>query len=292
MKKRLRKGIFIASLCVFIGSMSVLGYKGIYEPMQNRHAVKQVQQIYHAEEDGEEKDSSPSSQTSEEAVQRKRDAFAQLKAGNPDTIGWIQIPNTVVDYPVMQSSKDNPELYLRHGYDKKYTQYGCIFLDANCTPAQEMKNLTLYGHNMNDGQMLAAILQYTDLEFYKSAPVIDFDLEGVEGKWKVFSVFKINTLPEQGEIFDYAQPDFEDDEAFTAFIEEMRSRSILNLPVDVNADDQLLTLSTCSYEFEEFRTVVVARRVREGEDATVDLDKAAYNPSPVYPDCWVQKYGS
>ena len=49
-----------------------------------------------------------SSQTSEEAVQRKRDAFAQLKAGNPDTIGWIQIPNTVVDYPVMQSSKDNP----------------------------------------------------------------------------------------------------------------------------------------------------------------------------------------
>ena len=249
--------------------MSVLGYKGIYEPMQNRHAVKQVQQIYHAEEDGEEKDSSPSSQTSEEAVQRKRDAFAQLKAGNPDTIGWIQIPNTVVDYPVMQSSKDNPELYLRHGYDKKYTQYGCIFLDANCTPAQEMKNLTLYWHNM-----------------------IDFDLEGVEGKWKVFSVFKINTLPEQGEIFDYAQPDFEDDEAFTAFIEEMRSRSILNLPVDVNADDQLLTLSTCSYEFEEFRTVVVARRVREGEDATVDLDKAAYNPSPVYPDCWVQKYGS
>ena len=155
-----------------------------------------------------------------------------------------------------------------------------------------MKNLTLYGHNMNDGQMFAAILQYTDLEFYKSAPVIDFDLEGVEGKWKVFSVFKINTLPEQGEIFDYAQPDFEDDEAFTAFIEEMRSRSILNLPVDVNADDQLLTLSTCSYEFEEFRTVVVARRVREGEDATVDLDKAAYNPSPVYPDCWVQKYGS
>ena len=65
--------------------MSVLGYKGIYEPMQNRHAVKQVQQIYHAEEDGEEKDSSPSSQTSEEAVQRKRDAFAQLKAGNPDS---------------------------------------------------------------------------------------------------------------------------------------------------------------------------------------------------------------
>ena len=108
----------------------------------------------------------------------------------------------------------------------------------------------------------------------------------------MFSVFKINTLPEQGEIFDYAQPDFEDDEAFTAFIEEMRSRSILNLPVDVNADDQLLTLSTCSYEFEEFRTVVVARRVREGEDATVDLDKATYNPSPVYPDCWVQKYGS
>ena len=59
--------------------------------------------------------------------------FDELLAVNPDTIGWIQIPNTVVDYPVMQSAKDNPELYLRHGYDKKYTQYGCIFLDANRT---------------------------------------------------------------------------------------------------------------------------------------------------------------
>ena len=235
MKKRLRKGIFIASLCVFIGSMSVLGYKGIYEPMQNRHAVKQVQQIYHAEEDGEEKDSSPSSQTSEEAVQRKRDAFAQLKAGNPDTIGWIQIPNTVVDYPVMQSSKDNPELYLRHGYDKKYTQYGCIFLDANCTPAQEMKNLTLYGHNMNDGQMFAAILQYTDLEFYKSAPVIDFDLEGVEGKWKCSPCLRSIHSRNRGKSSTTPSRISRDDEAFTAFIEEMRSRSILNLPVDVNA---------------------------------------------------------
>ena len=290
MRNGLRKGIFVVSLCVFVGSLSVIGYKGIYEPLRNRNAVEQVQQIYHTEED--DKDRTSSSQVPEKTAERKRDAFKQLKEGNPDTIGWIQIPNTVVDYPVMQSAKDNPELHLRHGYDKKYTQYGCIFLDANCSPAQDMKNLTLYGHNMDDGQMFAAILQYTDLDFYKSAPVIDFDLEGVEGKWKVFSVFKINTLPEQGEIFDYAQPDFPDDAAFAAFIEEMKSRSILNIPVDVTTDDQLLTLSTCSYEFKEFRTVVVARRVREGEDATVNLDQAGYNPSPVYPDCWVQKYGN
>lgn len=289
MNSRLRKGIFIASLCIFVGSLAFIGYEVLYQPMQNRSEVESVQKIYHAVESKE--PAASSSEAPEETVQRKRDAFAQLKQGNSDTIGWIQIPNTVVDYPVMQSSKDRPEYYLRRGYDQKYTKYGCIFLDARCDPPGEAKNLTLYGHNMTDGQMFAAILQYTDLDFYKSAPVIDFDLEGVEGKWKVFSVFKTNTLPEQGEVFAYTQPDFDTDEAFTAFIDQVKSRSLLSIPVDVDTDDQLLTLSTCSYEFEEFRTVVVARRVREGEETTVDLNRVGYNPSPVYPDCWVEKFG-
>lgn len=282
--KGLRKGIFIVSLLLFVASLSVIAYVVLYEPVKNQNAVEAAQKIYHPLEENVASLAPP-----EEAAERKRDAFSQLKEGNPDTIGWIHIPNTVVDYPVMQSSVESPEFYLRRGYDQKYTKYGCIFLDAHCTPAEEMKNLTLYGHNMTDGQMFAAILQYTDLEFYKSAPVIDFDLEGAAGKWKVFSVFKTNTLPEQGEVFEYTQPNFADDAAFTEFIQQVQSRSILNIPVDVDAQDQLLTLSTCSYEFEEFRTVAVARRVRDGEEPTVNLDEAGYNPSPVYPDCWENK---
>lgn len=288
--RKMRKIIFAAALCVFLLSTGFLVYELLILPNQNRDAIESVQEVYyHAE---------TSSEMTTEAVlpdaegKQKENGYAALKKKNSDVIGWIKIPGTVVDYPVMQSSPQSPEYYLRRGYDKKYSKYGCIFLDARCTPPEETPNLTLYGHNMTDGQMFAAILQYTDLDFYKSAPVIDFDIEGKSGKWKVFSVFKINTLPEQGELFLYTQPAFEEESAYADFLEQAQSRSLLCLPVDVNTDDQILTLSTCSYEFEEFRTVVMARRVRDGEEPTVALDRAAYNPHPVYPDCWIQKYGT
>ena len=87
MRNGLRKGIFVVSLCVFVGSLSVIGYKGIYEPLRNRNAVEQVQQIYHTEED--DKDRTSSSQVPEKTAERKRDAFKQLKEGNPDTIGGL-----------------------------------------------------------------------------------------------------------------------------------------------------------------------------------------------------------
>lgn len=288
--RKMRKIIFSAALCVFLLSTGFLVYELLILPNQNRDAIESVQEVYyHAE---------TSSEMTAEAVlpdaegKQKENGYAALKKKNSDVIGWIKIPGTVVDYPVMQSSPQSPEYYLRRGYDKKYSKYGCIFLDARCTPPEETPNLTLYGHNMTDGQMFAAILQYTDLDFYKSAPVIDFDIEGKSGKWKVFSVFKINTLPEQGELFLYTQPAFEEESAYADFLEQAQSRSLLCLPVDVNTNDQILTLSTCSYEFEEFRTVVMARRVRDGEEPTVALDRAAYNPHPVYPDCWIQKYGT
>lgn len=288
--RKMRKIIFAAALCVFLLSTGFLAYELLILPNQNRGAIESVQEMYyHAETSSGVPDKAVLPDAEEE---QKENGYAALKEKNNDVIGWIKIPNTVVDYPVMQSSLQSPEYYLRRGYDQKYSKYGCIFLDARCTPPEETSNLTLYGHNMTDGQMFASILKYTDLDFYKSAPVIDFDIEGKAGKWKVFSVFRINTLPEQGTLFLYTQPAFEEEGAYAEFLEQAKSRSLLSLPVDVNTDDQILTLSTCSYEFEEFRTVVMARRVRDGEEPTVALDRAAYNPHPVYPDCWIQKYGT
>jgi len=83
-------------------------------------------------------------------------------------------------------------------------------------------------------------------------------------------VFKTNTLSSQGEFFNYMIGEFQNEKDFMNYVYNVRIRSLITCPVDVNEDDELLTLSTCSYEFTNFRTVIVARKVRDGESAKVD----------------------
>ena len=79
--------------------------------------------------------------------------------------------------------------------------------------------------------------------------------------------------------------------SFLDYVSQIRKRSLLDIPVDVNENDKLITLSTCSYEFQDFRTVVVARRVRNGEDEAVDTSLAAEAKNPLMPECWYKKHG-
>ena len=74
-------------------------------------------------------------------------------------------------------------------------------------------------------------------------------------------------------------------------VEQMQVRSIINTPVDVQPGDELLTLSTCTYEFDDARLVLVARKVRDGESASVDVGSATLNPKPLYPQIWYDKKG-
>lgn len=221
--------------------------------------------------------------------------FAALRSVNSDIIGWIQIPNTQIDYPVLQSSTEDPEYYLTHNYKKEESKYGSIFLDANASIHSadgNSKSLTLYGHHMNDGRMFADLLKYSDLDFYKSAPTFTFDTYEETGTWKVISVFKTNVEESQGSVFQYVRNGFSDRNDFLDFVYQIKIRSILDTGVTVNETDQLLVLSTCSYEFENFRTVVVARKVRENESTAVDTTQASYRSAPLYPDCWYENGGT
>lgn len=86
-------------------------------------------------------------------------------------------------------------------------------------------------------------------------------------------MFKTNTLTAHGDFFNYMISDFENDKDFMNYVYNVRVRSLFNCPVDVNEDDELVTLSTCSYEFTNFRTVIVARKVRAGESTKVDVKR-------------------
>lgn len=221
-----------------------------------------------------------------------KDRLSALQKVNPDLVGWITIPNTVIDLPVLQARKSAPDFYLDHDYNKNYTAFGSIFADCS-TPVLDpgSKCVILYGHSLLSGRMFTQLSRYKSLDFYKTVPVFSFDTVEGKSQWKVISVFVTNTLPSQGKPFQYIRSSFTGDSDYLNFVYQLRIRSIYNTGVSFNAGDKILLLSTCSYEFKDFREVVAARWVRQGESTSVALNQAAYNSKTVYPDCWYQKYG-
>lgn len=225
--------------------------------------------------------------------------FGSLIRQNPDTVGWLKVPGTEADNPVVQNKLD-PSYYLTHNFYKGESEYGTIFADPKNSFTSDglSQNTILYGHRMRDGSMLAGIKHYKELDFYKQNPVVNFTPIYTDGsnKWKVFAVILSDTadtdiLGPNGP-FNYLISDFEDDIKFNAFVDECYQRSIIKTTTqDVVPTDKLLTLSTCSYEFDDARLVVVCRQVRHGESEKVDVAGAAYNPKVVYPLAYLKSEG-
>lgn len=209
----------------------------------------------------------------------------------PDVKGWITVPETMIDYPVLKSSADkSPEYYLDKNIKGEITRYGSVFIDAKCNAGAKLSRSTvLYGHNIRDGSMFHDVVKFTDLSFYKKRPVFTFNTIHEKMSWKIFSIFRTNASVAQGPVFDYVKINFTSDDDFAKFIKELQSRSLINTTVDVTPSDNIIVLSTCSYEFDDFRTVLVARKVRQGESKEVNVEDAIVNPSPVLPKCYTKK---
>ena len=204
---------------------------------------------------------------------------------NEDIKGWLKIDGTNVNFPVVQAA-DN-DYYSRLGFDGEYDYYGTPYIDYECDVKTPSTNIIIYGHNIrNDGQMFNDLTKYKQLSFYQQYPTVSFDSVYKTGTYKIIGAFITNNTAEHdnGNVFQYNHfVNAESEEEFNEFIDEVRRRSIFDTPVDVKYGDELLTLSTCTYEFTDARFVVVARRVRDGEDASVDVDQAVINEDAYYP---------
>ena len=275
----LRKILKVVSLAVLVVSAAILVKILIIDSYISQKAASEIQEIYHSQNiDG-----------NEEAEENK---FLELQKINPEICGWISIPGTRIDYPVLQGNKNDTHFYLSHNYKGEKSKYGSIFLDPICQLSENPKNCVIYGHHMADGQMFADLMKFSSLDFYKQNPLISFEtIKDKNAKWKIFSVFKTNTLASQGKIFHYVVSNFADNRSFLDYVSQVKMRSLLDIPVDVNQNDKLITLSTCSYEFRDFRTVIVARKVRSGESEAVSTNFASEAKNPLMPQCWYEKYG-
>ena len=164
--------------------------------------------------------------------------FNKLKQENKDTKAWISVNNTNINYPVVQAS-DN-DYYLKHSYDKSVNKKGWIFIDFRNNIDNPDKNNIIYAHGLTNNMMLGSMRKTLKKEWYKNKDnhIIKVSTPNTYQLWQVFSNYTIE--PEEY----YITTDFSGDE-FYYFINKLKSRSIYDYKVNVNADDKILTLSSC-----------------------------------------------
>ena len=200
-------------------------------------------------------DLSDEEMAAEEAA-KAYEKYGALYEQNNDFVGWIQIDGTNINYPVMQTP-DNPDYYLKHSFEKTWSDYGVPYLDEACVIGQS-NNLVIYGHHMSNGSMFCDLELYSDPAFCMDHPVIRFDTLTSFGEYEVIAVFRYNT---NQETFRYDREVNMDEGRFSWFIEQVHTRELFSTGKDASFGDQLLTLSTCEYTYKNGRLVVVARKV-------------------------------
>lgn len=184
--------------------------------------------------------------------------FAELAKSNPDVVGWLHIPDTKLDYPVVQT-EDNA-YYLSHGFDQRESIAGAIFMDYRNEYDKPAPNTILYGHHMKNGSMFGSLIKYRDESHFKANRIITFDTLHYEMRWEIFSVYVTDTS------FDYIRTEFNDDASYIRFLEQIQSKSIYPTEVQLNASDRILTLSTCEYDFDSARLVIHAKLIIDTSD--------------------------
>ncbi len=178
---------------------------------------------------------------------------------NRDLVGWINIPGTNIDYPVVQTPSE-PNYYLYRGFDKKYSSWGCIYARESCNIYTPSDNVVLYGHHMKDNTMFAQLDKYKKEDFWKEHQTFTFDTLFEHHTYQVIAVFKTSANIGQGfsyHTFNQAQ----DEEDFNAFMKEVHRLQFYDTGLTAEYGDMLLTLSTCEYTLNNGRFVVIAKRI-------------------------------
>ncbi len=184
--------------------------------------------------------------------------YKELLAKNNDFIGWIKIDGTNVNYPVMQTV-DNPNFYLKHNFEKQYSDYGVPYLDEECF-VDLTNNLVIYGHNMKNGTMFTDLVNYKDKAYWEEHQIINFDTMAEFSEYQVMYAFAFDT---DNETFCYNDYTDMTEEKFAEFMTECEKRMAYDTGIRAEYGDEILTLSTCEYTHENGRFVVVAKKIVE-----------------------------
>jgi len=265
-KREKRRKLTIVGCCVLaigcLGYFSVYSY-GNYKVSSNNEQLAALKErpiiqnndeevVIHYTQDGEVK------------TKEVLEEYKNLLNKNKKLIGWVKIDDTNIDYPVLQTS-DN-EYYLDHNMNQEYDRNGSIFMDKDCDVLKPSTNFILYGHHMKSGQMFGKLNLYEKESYFKDHQYIQFDTIYEKGTYQVMYVFRSRVYSEQDIVFKYYQfIDALSEQEFDSNMQEMAKLSLYDTGVTAQYGDQLLTLSTCDYQEQDGRFVVVAKKVAAKE---------------------------
>lgn len=175
--------------------------------------------------------------------------FDALLSINPDCVGWIHIPDTGISYPVVQG--DDNSYYLKHMFDGKWNSSGCIFLDSRVSPSLSDRHSIIYGHHMKNGTMFSGLTKYKKQEYFECHPTGMLITPDTVYRIEFFAGYVAGVKENAWNL------GFQSDDDFEAWIKKSKEKSWIESPLSPAVTDRVLTLSTCSYEFDNARFVLL-----------------------------------
>lgn len=260
MKKKMRKLLRFLLLVVLIVSLVMLGRRFL-DNRSGGEAYSAAEQLASAPR--EEKESLPAETAAEngwvpESVEGDPHAEAlkqinldALREVNPDVVGWIQIPGTNVNYPLMQG-EDN-DFYLKNTWEGEENSMGSIFMEYQCSPDLTDFNTIVYGHNMTDRTMFAALKSYSGQEYWEEHPYVYIVSDAGVYRYEIYSSYKADVGSDTYALF------IKKTETKQTYIDLTLEQSVIDTGIVPETTDRILTLSTCSHMGYDTRWVVHAR---------------------------------
>ena len=255
--KNYKSIICVAAAVCLLGTAAFCGFR-IYH-----HYAQVDEQTEAFEEIAEMVEQAPTEETmpDDAPVSEGEDVLAkyqELYLQNEDMVGWLSIAGTIINYPVMQS-RNNPNFYLKHNFEKEYSDLGTPYIQENCTIA-ESDNLLIYGHHIKGGKMFGALEDYKAKSFYEQHKTIRFDMLTEQAEYEIISVFKTVEYSSEGfRYYDFVNA--ENAETFEEYLSKCKELALYDTGINAEYGDKLLTLSTYEYSAPNGRLVVVAKKV-------------------------------
>lgn len=261
--------VLFTALFLFSGIMAMRQYKDTKQSAEAFNAVADLVKpaptpVLSSVEDATGEDGTDTPARYEPAPELTAyDKYAAVYEQNSDFIGWISIEDTKINYPVMQTH-GNRDFYLKHAFDKSYSEYGVPYMQENCKLGLS-DNCVIYGHHMQDGSMFADLCKYESEDFYKEHKTIHFDTLAGFGEYEIVCVFKTAAYSADGFKY-YHFVDAADAAEFNSFLSACQSLALYDTGVSAEYGDKLITLSTCEYSRSNGRMVIVAKLVQPAAD--------------------------
>lgn len=180
-----------------------------------------------------------------------KNLFNKMSAINDDYKCWISVSGTNIDYPIVQGNDNS--FYLTHDFNKNYLAAGSIFMDYRNNFNND-KNTVIYGHHMRNATMFGQMEKFKDEDFFNQNKYITLNTE--YGTFK-YEIFAIGVYPAD---FGYTEISFADDNDFYSFLQKIMKDALFTRD-NISSNDQIITLSTCSYEYDDARTAIFAKKV-------------------------------